>query len=1168
MILAVTAFAGRSSFLYSIGNFSGANFFGVMGQGPQAGTNTSFAFLWHQNAMPTHPNYPFGWVDDTHGWFLGIDNTSGYVSLGMRGHAVFPTVLTLSTANLGWHCLAWGIDATNWRWSVDGGPVVLTARGAGSYSPAIGSTLFEIGRIYYGDAYNGDSLDIAGLSVWGSLLTDTQLRALSVASRKTAMLDASITASAAFLVEARDFIPGAPTMTSRGSSPITFAANGNVVRTRRTAWKGIKFVTADFADNGYAVPRTGLDGLAYERHNAMARIPSIVTNAPLMSVEMAGVGAGGSYAAIEVQVNGAHQALVTANGVDTTQSYDVVLPAGDKTVTLIEPGQTNPTAPAVDVHCGMVVSVAVPPTNTLTIVPPSAVEHRLVTLGNSITTGGNASNLARYGWVALVRANYPTSGTGGITNESWGFRSLLEDWLAGGNSMVPLAIHLAALCDGTISNTILDLLGTNDYAWAPAAQSAANFRARKASLFTEIRARTNARIIVIGPIARVAPASETANSFGDTLGDYRTADSDAVIDANIPDCEYHDGSGFVRATNYNADGVHLTDAGHAELAVNVQLTLGRTAFTVADFTSATTAAALTYARTGVDIWLATSSGTVATKLVAGAGVPWQDTGVGLGTGVLVAPAFTNIFAVPYNFSDGQWVNLNSCAITTGQTAPDGTTDAVKLRDTSASLLAAMYRTSSVTIPGTLAVWVADVAGDVPSPLGAIVGDQNGVAHEAFGGAAYRRVRIRTNPDGIALAGQGAAIYTLAPAGGATGFDVSAVGSVLAWGSSYYPNTVDYPLANGASGMIAARLSTAAAAEIVLGGNLTLSGRFTPLWTNMYANGLPGYAFSASTPDGLLALRYDHASDTWILTVRGADVLTAVTSASVAPTVTPTAGFAEGQEIQWTVWYHPTAGTMGIRLSINGNQSTDATGVASGSPLAAPTAAWVGSNVGTSGSLAAHLRGRVVSSLTVPAFAPEGIALGASVMASYVQRVPTPSFWYTAAEAWTRAGILTLALPGDTIAGQSARWSASAYKATVAFVVLDVGLNDLSPVQNNSAPQIAATQALIDTVRADNPTCKIILCTMTPGKQRFIDVYGATAGGYAYANWLAVNLAITNGTITGADAVVSSHTAALNDGVGNLAAAYDTGDHIHFTDPGRAIFGAAQRAGITATGALP
>lgn len=131
--------------------------------------------------------------------------------------------------------------------------------------------------------------------------------------------------------------------------------------------------------------------------------------------------------------------------------------------------------------------------------------------------------------------------------------------------------------------------------------------------------------------------------------------------------------------------------------------------------------------------------------------------------------------------------------------------------------------------------------------------------------------------------------------------------------------------------------------------------------------------------------------------------------------------------------------------------------------------------------------------------------------------------------------------------------------------MQVGLNDLAPTE---AASVAVTrlQVLVNSIADDAPNARIVVATMTPCRARLIAVYGGTNGEKAYQKWLSMNDAIAGiggGPITGVDARVTSHTDSLNDGSGNLAAAYDTGDGIHENNAAREIIAAAWQVAIDA-----
>ena len=187
-------------------------------------------------------------------------------------------------------------------------------------------------------------------------------------------------------------------------------------------------------------------------------------------------------------------------------------------------------------------------------------------------------------------------------------------------------------------------------------------------------------------------------------------------------------------------------------------------------------------------------------------------------------------------------------------------------------------------------------------------------------------------------------------------------------------------------------------------------------------------------------------------------------------------------------------------------------------------------------------------------------IGDSTIAAYAGGEAVPTFVDAAG-----AG---LAVPGETIAQQKTQWVAYAGKASLGAVVVQVGLNDLDPAEA-AAPAIARLQDLVSTINAD-VSVPVLVSKLIPCRQRLIDIYGGVGGLVAYQKWLDMNAAIAgNGPtpITGADYRIVSHEPLLNDGSGNLAAQFHTGDGIHPNNYGRAINGAAWETALAALGVL-
>lgn len=163
----------------------------------------------------------------------------------------------------------------------------------------------------------------------------------------------------------------------------------------------------------------------------------------------------------------------------------------------------------------------------------------------------------------------------------------------------------------------------------------------------------------------------------------------------------------------------------------------------------------------------------------------------------------------------------------------------------------------------------------------------------------------------------------------------------------------------------------------------------------------------------------------------------------------------------------------------------------------------------------------------------------------------------------------IAAAGETIGQQKNRWDALTQHVFEA-VVMEIGLNNIT-ASGSGAAAITALQELVDQVRLDSGAyCKIYVAKMLPCKQRWIDLFGAPGGATAQAQWVAINDAIAGAgatPITGVDGRITSHVPLLDDGAGNLAAAYDSGDHIHENNAGRTIIANAWRTKLVADGLL-
>ncbi len=191
-----------------------------------------------------------------------------------------------------------------------------------------------------------------------------------------------------------------------------------------------------------------------------------------------------------------------------------------------------------------------------------------------------------------------------------------------------------------------------------------------------------------------------------------------------------------------------------------------------------------------------------------------------------------------------------------------------------------------------------------------------------------------------------------------------------------------------------------------------------------------------------------------------------------------------------------------------------------------------------------------------------MVLGDSISANYTGLYVLPSSAiYAVSEARTRAGILSLAVPGYTIDNEQSVWDSSFIKgrSSVKCVIMQVGANNILINNESSSTIITKYNALIADVNAANPTAKIILGQLTP--------FRAAMTGAQYTVWQAVNAAISGGTITGSNIIARPVWTVLNDGSDNLVSTYNSGDNVHPISTGRQQMGALWRTELQSAGLL-
>jgi lysophospholipase L1-like esterase len=224
-----------------------------------------------------------------------------------------------------------------------------------------------------------------------------------------------------------------------------------------------------------------------------------------------------------------------------------------KTVEVINGLQSKPTTDRIGAYA-TAVTFSAPATQVFPTPTP-----RLLIYGDSVAVGANATNPSLQGWAQLVRNAY----SGSMLLEAWGFRALHDDAVDGAARQA-LADHIAAQAPALIWLAI----GTNDYGlnkWTAAA-----FGTAYADLLDKLHTALPASVIYTQtPIPR---GTETANSVGSTLGNYRTQIETAQA-ARAAYCTLVDGTDIL-TTGDLADGVHPTTAGHVLYAAYAETVLG------------------------------------------------------------------------------------------------------------------------------------------------------------------------------------------------------------------------------------------------------------------------------------------------------------------------------------------------------------------------------------------------------------------------------------------------------------------------------------------------------------------------------------------------------------------------------------------------------------------
>jgi hypothetical protein len=423
---------------------------------------------------------------------------------------------------------------------------------------------------------------VLALATWATAATSTQAQALTLPNGNRFALPSSVRSSAVVDWQAsRDWNGSASTSTSLGTSPITLNVTGPPTL-YSVAELAIATSSGLYRDGAIAMSNTDTSGVSYTIRDSYSHVvaQSDATYADAIAYSTL-FKDDPAFSSAALWVNGSFNSAPLVGAQATPQGLSFAVAAGaGKTLDFWEGTQSlyGASLPLGPREGTFLQSIRIPTlaldgvTSTHTLVLGLAhPTHRVVLLGDSILTGFVTNPPIEYGPAALMRQSY-TYPTDGITSHTAGDDSV-------GNEVGPTAVAgalvatLTAESDGTSSNVVWDQLSTNDYGFVPI--SASNFAAYLASLMDSYHtANPSARWVEQGATQRISPSTEAANSFGNTLGDYRAA-KQAACAARSSYCTYVECAAGACVSNANiaSDGLHLVNAGAAQFTAVIVSTL-------------------------------------------------------------------------------------------------------------------------------------------------------------------------------------------------------------------------------------------------------------------------------------------------------------------------------------------------------------------------------------------------------------------------------------------------------------------------------------------------------------------------------------------------------------------------------------------------------------------
>lgn len=569
-----------------------------------------------------------------------------------------------------------------------------------------------------------------------------------------------------------------------------------------------------------------------------------------------------------------------------------------------------------------------------------------------------------------------------------------------------------------------------------------------------------------------------------------------------------------------------------------------------EFSDATIPPGVTIARTGDAALLQT--GTSTASAAAANTVLYEDRGAGLGSLPWTFPSYTNLVA-PFDLGASPWAVTGTISKSSpgGLVGPDGATAAERVVDADAGGQAAYYYYGGggSSANRTHSWWAKAPPTGAASPPGGVLcyplATNQGAGLQFPSGLSWTRQ---------SWWGIGDLLYRITPAGYTpeTGDTYNETGAMDLTGYQLVNAVHDYPLlvgtgaANATTGGQTIQLATT---NLVRGGSLDIEHKMVTHLAGISVMD-PGDAtwWYGTGADGEASVRYSAAARQVIFKVKGSDVLTVTIG-----------GLGLVKTLSYRAWYRPSQSDAGLVVSVNGvvDAAGQTAGVISSGALASLSSSYLGSTAGASAFMSAqHHSFRSRAGASPALVAAEAMVLGDSTCASYLGTTNSWATYYSATESLTRPGVISLCVVGNTVAQQKTAYNASSYKGSSAVLAVFVmlGWNDIITSGSDGATLQAALEDLVATIKAGNPSAKIVLLQITPG----FGYTGATITAPMQAAWNSVNSWISACSISNVDACVTSHRAALEVSSGVLKPRMDRLDGLHFNNLGRDPIGAAAR----------